>query len=89
MDWNPNMDEAPKDGTAIDLWVRSGAASYRLTDCQWIEDFDGAGWANYRQYDEALHDSGLQLLREGVTPTHWMPLPKPPTDQHYRKGEAA
>jgi len=76
MQWRP-ISEAPRDGTAIDLWVVDGAASYRLTDCQWLSDYGETGWASWRQYAEALHDSGFQILEDDKVVTHWMPLPTP------------
>src|SRR3546814_3892269 len=37
--WNPNMDEAPRDGTEIDVWI-GGEFPGRLTDVSWREPTD-------------------------------------------------
>ena len=65
-DWQP-IETAPKDGSAIDLWVTHTDRAWRETDCFWVDDEDGEGWHN--SYD---------FLRSNITPTHWMSIPKPP-----------
>src|SRR3546814_11776917 len=40
---NPNMDEAPRDGTEIDVWI-GGEFPGRLTDESWRESTDSEWW---------------------------------------------
>ena len=62
--WQP-VETAPKDGTVVLVWTRTGphlAAYLRLRPEGWMEK------------------DGSYLLTEDTTglPTHWMPLPVPP-----------
>lgn len=71
-EWQP-IETAPKDGTVIDLW-----AVDRCANCFWYEQEDPEDWrySEWRQlYSEAPHSS----FPLGLEPTHWMPLPEPPT----------
>src|SRR3546814_16271801 len=43
--WNPNMDEAPRDGTEIDVWI-GGEFPGRLTDVSWREPTDSEWWVH-------------------------------------------
>jgi len=73
MKWEP-IETAPKDGTAVDLWV----GGERVSDCEWINNYDGF----CRFKDDG--DCGMAWVRvdhEHGTPTHWMPLPQPPTTE--------
>lgn len=70
MNWQP-IETAPKDGTAIWLfeatdWPVCGV--YRVISG---EDFHWEGWL---YADELLSE----VKPDGLTPTHWMPLPEPP-----------
>lgn len=77
--WQP-IETAPKDGTHIMLsdgtsvtvghWLYQpgGTTEYRDLDGRWIGQDDRdefAGWIDWMG---------------GITPTHWMPLPAPPSD---------
>lgn len=80
--WQP-IESAPRDGTLIDLWVPGEFAS-RWTDCYFgmpphecgeagpycDSDWHGSkpGWVD-STFGEVLD----------MEPTHWMPLPQPPT----------
>jgi len=61
------IDSAPKDGTEILLWgmcERDG--SYYAADTN-------LGW----WYEDMWH---TRQIDEGIDPTHWMPLPPPPSN---------
>jgi len=82
--WQP-IDTAPKDGTFIDLWI-GGEFPRREPDCYWglpdhccgemgslcDSDWHGLdkGWVGSYNMPISDFDGG---------PTHWMPLPPPPT----------
>lgn len=66
--WRP-IESAPKDGTTIMGW----RAGWGPCECRWEVDFDGdecsfAGWVDLNADDE-------------TRPTHWVPLPLPPTSE--------
>jgi hypothetical protein len=65
MNWKP-IETAPKDGTAVDLWIDFR----RITDAYWRKGPMGEGW--HYASGEGMDDS---------QPTHWMPLPPPPTNE--------
>ena len=81
--WQP-IETAPKDGTAIDLWIvgpQSEVSFYdpacrsrrggRAVDFAWLaKPPNSPNW-----YPRG--GLGYPLSPE-VTPTHWMPLPEPP-----------
>ena len=65
MGWRP-IDEAPKDGTLIDLWEAD--AEERLPDRMW-----GRGaWRQFQSQEEEWVDVMYGTI------THFMPLPAPP-----------
>jgi len=47
-------------------------------DCGTYNEEDGVAYADEGWYEE--HDSENPVLPLGGNPTHWMPLPKPPSD---------
>ncbi len=70
--WLP-IETAPKDGTIIDLWMDDRIADhqFREPDAWWL---NGA-WVT-------VNDDFLVFpLPHEFTPTHWRPLPTPPTQQ--------
>lgn len=80
MDWNPNMDEAPKDGTEIlacyaRSWAGGGGADYSLL--RW----EGGRWVAQADGQRAIEAQG-DCYTDYVEPfvTHWMPLPAPPLE---------
>lgn len=75
MDWNPNMDEAPRYGAFVGPRLLLFVPPYGAMSGHWDPDLES--WR--------LH----ACFNREARPTHWMPLPEPPADQHYRKGEAA
>src|SRR3546814_4185135 len=77
------MDEAPRDGTEIDVWI-GGEFPGRLTDVSWREPTDSEWWVHggdtIGTLDAAWHD-GFGPLGSGRQPTHWRPLPPHPTSE--------
>jgi hypothetical protein len=69
--WRP-IESAPKDGTPVLILSEHDSGPYisirRWVSANWIGG-PASGWA-----DEFCQ------LRRGLNPTHWMPLPEPPTD---------
>ncbi len=71
-DWQP-IETAPKDGTVVDLF-RCG---HRVPNCSWRVNHNVLldGWVysppNGGKY--AFH-------KRDPNPTHWMPLPEPPSE---------
>jgi hypothetical protein len=71
MDWNPDMSTAPKDGTHILLYL------------PWIDEVHEGYWSErgrtgWRAWFHASVSGTVILSSE---PTHWQPLPAPPTDK--------
>lgn len=66
--WRP-IETAPKDGSLVDLWV----GGHRVPDCHWT----GVIWYS----PHWKYDCGAEIdpARGDPDPTHWMPLPDPPT----------
>lgn len=65
-EWRP-IETAPKDGTPVDLWVES-VELMRYPQCVYR---DGKWFSNFGPLGQS------SPLR--VRPTHWRPLPEPPT----------
>ena len=65
-----DIESAPKESPVplVDLWIADGGPGYRLTDCYWSiidERWDQIGSAGKPRFTGE--------------PTHWMPLPGPPS----------
>jgi hypothetical protein len=76
MDWQP-IETAPKDGTVIDLWGYGWNGKYRrMANCRWYDELGDGEFTGWEQ--EYAESPSYRNLR-GVTFTHWMPLPPPPT----------
>ena len=82
MNWMP-IDAAPMDGTAVlvmrDIWP--GTKSGRAEECNAHNTYVAAWWAGERAgrgawicYMDAVFDPECP-----IEPTHWMPLPSPPS----------
>ena len=67
-DWQP-IESAPKDGTRVLLWTGNLSALPTGTEMVWSAT---VGWWDREMSHQWIHGSG-------VDPTHWMPLPAPPT----------
>ena len=66
MDWQP-IDTAPRDGRGILTCRRDASYNTSIRVCWWNEDmYEGDCWM-----DDADSEPD---------PTHWMPIPSPPTD---------
>lgn len=76
MEWQP-IETAPKDGTAILLWEQYSAAPFVgwwVPSCQ--------EWTVSKEHVSAEGGwDGANVVDLLVAPiTHWMPLPKPPSN---------
>ena len=68
MDWQP-ISTAPKDGTHVLMW-RDTKVGPSISEAWWRTDcVFGHGWGGHSWVYPAWQQ-----------PTHWMPLPKPPTE---------
>lgn len=67
MDWQP-IETAPKDGTSVLLWD----GEFQFTGEWMVEAIDGSHW-----WIATLH--GQKQVACDPQPTHWHPLPPPPT----------
>ena len=78
-EWQP-IETAPRDGTAILLFIPDGYTLCGLTDGVVIGHWSAADLpADAPEHD----DNWYQLNQDGgfpcdILPTHWMPLPEPP-----------
>jgi hypothetical protein len=78
--WQP-IETAPKDGTNIDIWI----GRERRTDVRWrmSQDSPNRVWWCELAFDD-WKDRWIwsNLAQEfSVSPTHWMPMPSPPTEE--------
>ena len=65
-----HINQAPLDGTIVDLWLVGELDYYRQCDCYWSED---------HQYWR-LVDGGFPAIPNHRTATHWRRIPLPPQD---------
>lgn len=83
MKWKP-IETAPRDGTAVlvmqDTWP--GTKSGRAEECNGHNTYVAAWWAGEHNgagawicYMDAIRDPECP-----IDPTHWMPLPAPPSN---------
>ena len=91
MGWNPNMDEAPRDGTPV--WLRVGeefpSFGPRMAVIGWIDRFLHDDHEPWMFLDGRNGATGWHETFGEHAPAEWMFIPEPPADQHYRNGEAA
>lgn len=73
-EWQP-IETAPKDGTMVLIWRK-------------LEKGIGGDFPAHAAVDEWRGNSWYRT-RPGQQPTHWMPLPSPPTHQTSIEGEEA
>lgn len=69
-EWQPIV-TAPKDGTEVLLYRPSVQCERKVFTGNIIT---GCGWANGKWNSEGA------ICSSGYEPTHWMPIPDPPTD---------
>lgn len=75
--WRP-IEEAPKDGRRVDLWVKDYADGwFRIPDCKWSVPWPGADacWLENKPHPDALHDWEWQPI--DFEPTHFRELKGP------------
>jgi hypothetical protein len=70
-EWQP-IETAPRDGTKADLWDRGG---FRWTNQSWSVH----QWSNGKPAGAPCWGPGSSG-NPPPNPSHWMPLPAPPTD---------
>ena len=70
--WQP-IETAPKDGTVIDLWVKSGCLHGGHREC--FAEFRDGCWQSERWNGMDV----VEWLPIEFQATHWMPVPAPPT----------
>lgn len=94
MSWQP-IETAPKDGTEILLFRAAGIyegrpADARVTSGAWVEWTETAGeyhGTTGEYLGQSIQDAGASWcswdggFTEDAPPTHWMPLPPPPTSE--------
>lgn len=69
--WQP-INTAPKDGTKVDLWVKSKWYGYhRVPDCSWDN--------HYQTFIFFTENGFFSVEEEYGVPTHWRPIPEGPS----------
>jgi hypothetical protein len=77
-EWKP-IETAPRDGTAVDVWVEvtvPGRAPKGRREADAV--FDDGAWRD--SYDDEMLEWGPDSYGQKATVTHWTPLPAPPED---------
>jgi Protein of unknown function (DUF551) len=78
MAWNPNMHEAPRDGTTVLLWgLWAGEINGQDTTPSMGLGFFANGKSDYAG-DEWWSLVGSDAYATWMQPTHWQPAPEPP-----------
>lgn len=72
MSWQP-IETAPKDGTKLLLHVLGNHGGNSIHVARWDAAYIGSGWGH--RWIHTDHWDGVS-----GKPTHWMPLPEPPTN---------
>lgn len=82
--WQP-IETAPKDGTEIiGAFYRDYGGGSTSSYGPWTVAWDGKKWRS--SWDKAevveyMSDFGTEYKEPDIQPTHWMPLPNPPTNE--------
>lgn len=76
MKWQP-IETAPKDGT----WILACKGSFQPAIARWTQYHHGGSfeYIDPEDYADESHFDDIVSCSEKWTPTHWMPLPAPPT----------
>lgn len=77
-----SIETAPKDGRLIDLWMDGE----RLPDCFWYSQCEEWGQRSHWQQKYAETGADCSFPVAGA-PSHWMPLPPPPSTPKQGEGE--
>lgn len=72
--WKP-IEDAPRDGTEIDIWIGNSLGGYRIVNCWWSA-VDGYWFG-------PMGGPAQNLMHQAGAPTYWMPLPAPPKDKRH------
>ena len=73
-EWNPNMDEAPRDGTPVLLWGVCDGEIRGLADRPSMVVGSSRG-------EDAFYVDDTDYYSVAVRATHWQPLPSPPAQE--------
>lgn len=85
--WEP-IESAPKDGRIILVFYKNELGNGRIVRASWFCDDDIEQWENPDQSEPDWYERSevYEELEDGMVspvmghPTHWMPLPPPPTN---------
>ena len=71
---------APKDGTVVDLWAQLNGGE-RVTDAYWGQRSADKAQREHFGFEEFgwCRDADDSWVYPVTFPTHWMPLPSPPS----------
>ena len=78
-DWKP-IETAPKDGTCVLCYTEPSSREGRIHVLTWMNYAGPVGFADLD--GRVKKDGGMWIVGTGLSiyfPTHWMPLPEPPT----------
>ena len=75
-EWKP-IETAPRDGTPILIFCPRNDRK-PVCEAAWAYDYEGA--PGHWTTPHGVKGRGYTILPE--SPTHWMPLPSPPSDGH-------
>lgn len=74
------IDTAPKDGTAVDLWVQPfHGKAYRRTNVWWLKSEKWSGWRGGKFHIGRDGQPSGKFIFDNETPTHWMLPPERPS----------
>jgi Lar family restriction alleviation protein len=79
--WRP-IEDAPRDGTEFQAWCVSAGDGWWEPRCKYNDEGNFFTWGRI-DYDI----DGWDFLCAPMRPTHWMPLPPPPTTAASQGGE--
>ena len=74
--WQP-IETAPKDGSVFLIVDMKSSRPMAYAACWWPERDDLYPWAIFEGVNT---DGGLNSYSRKYPPTHWMPMPEPPSN---------